>query len=87
MERYSFDVMAASQAAPRTTRGLYVMTAHQAKGKEFDVVVLAGANEQFFPDTEESRRLFYVAITRASKEWVVITPDSKPSPLLGALGS
>jgi superfamily I DNA/RNA helicase len=87
LNRYSFDVMAASQAAPRTTRGLYVMTAHQAKGKEFDVVVLAGANEQFFPDKADSRRLFYVAITRASEEWVVITPDSKPSPLLAALGS
>ena len=87
LERYSFNVMAASQTAPRTTRGLSVMTAHQAKGKEFDVVVLAGASERFFPgNDDEARRLFYVAITRATRRWVLIAPDSQPSPLIATLG-
>lgn len=53
-----------------------VITVHQAKGAEFDYVFLAGLQEGAFPllqslqsgDTEEEKRLFYVAITRAKKQ-------------------
>ncbi len=54
--------------------GVAMMTAHNAKGLEFDVVFLAGLEENVFPharsrgndaDLEEERRLCYVAITRA----------------------
>ena len=49
---------------------------HQAKGLEFDYVFLAGMEDGSFPSrqamrsgqTEEEKRLFYVAITRAKKE-------------------
>ena len=52
-----------------------VMTAHSSKGLEFDVVYIAGMEENLFPsqmsmseqDIEEERRLFYVALTRARK--------------------
>ena len=52
-----------------------VITVHQAKGAEFDYVFLAGMQEGVFPSiqtmqsgrTEEEKRLFYVAITRAKK--------------------
>ena len=52
-----------------------VITVHQSKGAEFDYVFLAGLQEGVFPllqplqsgDTEEEKRLFYVAITRAKK--------------------
>lgn len=84
--RYAQDVIAEAHAAPRINRGLFVMTAHQAKGKEFDSVILAGATEQLFEDTYDGRRLFYVAVTRASKQWVVITPEGNESPLLRYLG-
>ncbi|MGE5574369.1 MAG: 3'-5' exonuclease [Bacteroidota bacterium] len=52
-----------------------VLTIHQAKGLEFDVVFVAGLSENEFPgyhaisggrETEE-RRVFYVAITRARR--------------------
>ncbi len=85
ISRYAKDVIVAAHAAPRTERGLFVMTAHQAKGKEFDCVILADASEQLFPDDLEGRRLFYVAITRASKRWVIIAPDSGASRLLDYL--
>lgn len=60
-----------------------LLTAHAAKGLEFSVVFIAGAEEGFFPyyteettisneDFEEEKRLFYVALTRA-KEKVFIT--------------
>lgn len=54
-----------------------LMTVHSAKGLEYDYVFVAGMEENIFPhsssygdmdETEEERRLAYVAITRAKKE-------------------
>ncbi len=62
-----------------------LMTMHSAKGLEFPVVFIAGAEEGIFPSTrsfdnpddiEEERRLAYVAITRA-KEKLYITHASQ----------
>lgn len=77
--------LAAAHAAPRMGRGLYVMTVHQAKGKEFDAVILCPASRRYFPDDPDRRRLFYVAITRASKAWRLLVPQDDPSPLLDLL--
>ncbi len=52
----------------RRQRGLLLLTAHRAKGLEFDhVVVLDGGWDGFGPgeDADAPRRLFYVAMSRA----------------------
>lgn len=87
LARYAENVAKAAQIAPRLGRGLFVMTAHQAKGKEFAVVIIVNASARHFRDDEEGRRLFYVAITRASQRWVVIAPDQNSSPLMEHLGN
>ena len=65
--------------ADRTTEGdrVLLLTVHNAKGLEFDAVVVAGLEEGLMPHAssmdsgeqlEEERRLFYVALTRARDE-------------------
>ena len=64
-----------------------VVTAHEFKGKESDVVVVWDDSEKVFPPTmeinvddfEEERRVHYIACTRATKEMHVISNKSKPS--------
>lgn len=61
---------------------LRLTTIHQAKGLEFPIVFVLGLADELFPikraidsgDTDEERRLFYVAITRAMKELYLIYP-------------
>ena len=77
-----------------------VITVHQAKGLEFDYVFLAGMEDGSFPSfqaarsgqTEEEKRLFYVAVTRAKKELFLswsqfgdFNREQRPSPFLSAI--
>ncbi|HEY4525246.1 MAG TPA: UvrD-helicase domain-containing protein [Candidatus Paceibacterota bacterium] len=57
-----------------------LMTVHASKGLEFDVVFVTGLEQGLFPwvrdedserDSEEERRLFYVALTRARRTLIL----------------
>lgn len=66
-----------------------LMTLHASKGLEFPVVFLCGVKQGCIPlesmrrptDTEEERRLFYVGMTRAKDELILLT-SSEPSAFL-----
>ena len=63
------------------TESINIMTIHASKGLEFDYLFVVGLEEGFFPlgdaDTEEERRLAYVALTRAKKELVLSYAKSR----------
>jgi DNA helicase-2/ATP-dependent DNA helicase PcrA len=80
------DAVTLAEATPRGGDGsddrVTLTTAHAVKGREFDVVVVAGVEDGLLPmhprpsespllapgdDPTEERRLFYVAITRARR--------------------
>jgi DNA helicase-2/ATP-dependent DNA helicase PcrA len=66
--------------------GIEVTEIEQAKGLEFDYVVLVDVSAVRFPDTPSSRRLLHVGATRAVHQlWVLTTQD--PSPVLPAPGT
>ena len=66
--------------------GVTLATVHRVKGQEWPFVVVHHADADQFPhrlaeDEEEERRLFHVAITRASRDALVV-PSERPSPFI-----
>ncbi len=70
----------------RNAEKVHLMTFHMAKGLEFGVVFLAGAEDGLTPllrddsadsNVEEERRLFYVAMTRARDELFLVSRRSR----------
>ena len=57
-------------------------TSHDAKGKEFPVVILIN---DFSKNSEETRRLFYVAMTRAKERLFILQDDKKEVDFLGEI--
>ena len=66
----------------RRQRGLLLLTAHRAKGLEFDhVIVLDGDWNQSENgnDADDQRRLYYVAMTRAKKTLALARFEEEPN--------
>lgn len=68
--------------------GVKLMTVHASKGLEFNVVFISGLEQDLFPhakrddgadkeQSEEERRLFYVALTRARKKVYLSYAESR----------
>ena len=86
--RYAIEWLAEwGRDARRRPRGLMLMTAHRAKGLEFDhVVLLDGGWERVGrdEDPDASRRLYYVAMTRA-RQTLTLARLSRPHSFHGEL--
>lgn len=70
--------------------GVLLASVHKVKGLEFERVVVVGVNDGMFPhrladDTEEERRVFHVAITRAVEELVLVADEDNPSEFVAQL--
>jgi DNA helicase-2/ATP-dependent DNA helicase PcrA len=64
------------------TPGIEISEIEQAKGLEFDYVILADTSADRFPDRDGARRLLHVGATRAVHQlW--LTCVGTPSPLIG----
>lgn len=76
-------------AAKRSTDGVVLSTVHRVKGQEWPHVVVHHVDAEQYPhrlaeDVEEERRLFHVAITRASQHATIVTGPN-PSPFVEEL--
>ncbi len=76
-------------ATKRSGDGVLLATVHRVKGQEWPHVVVHLADAEQYPhrladDVEEERRLFHVAITRASRQATIVTGPN-PSPFVDEL--
>lgn len=70
------QIISSTEERPR----IPIITVHQAKGLEYNTVIVSGLVEGKFPmfngDLDEEGKLFYVAITRAKKRLILTYPTS-----------
>ena len=76
-------------AVKRAPGGVLLSTVHRVKGQEWPHVIVHLADAEQYPhrlaeDVEEERRLFHVAVTRASRH-ATITTGPSPSPFVAEL--
>ena len=73
----------------RAPGGVLFSTVHRVKGQEWPHVIVHLADAEQYPhrlsdDVEEERRLFHVAVTRASRHAAIVT-GAHPSPFVAEL--
>ncbi len=75
-----------SEGLLKNEEGVKILSAHASKGLEFPVVFIVDAHEGSFPPfttkmtkkrMEEERRLFYVAMTRATEKLYILFPRNE----------
>ena len=79
MERYKKEMDEMRKRQQEVKEGVHLATMHSSKGLEYDKVFILDAAEGITPykkavldaDLEEERRMFYVAMTRATKELTI----------------
>ena len=81
--------MRSQLAVKRAPGGVLLSTVHRVKGQEWPHVIVHLADAEQYPhrladDVEEERRLFHVAVTRASRHATIVT-GAHPSPFVAEL--
>lgn len=94
--RQLYEVMSAMKVFEDDTRIYYssgersqvhMLTAHDAKGKEFPAVIIYGIDNFECGDVEEDRRLLYVAVTRAKRVLFILEEYPGKSNFLKDIGN
>lgn len=84
-----FSIESMLRALEGNIQSVDLLTAHAAKGLEYEHVFIAGLEEGVFPngedDIEEERRLLYVAMTRAFGDLTISYSKDAPSRFLTEL--
>lgn len=75
---------------PGRDDGVLLSTIHKVKGQQWPRVAVFAANAGLVPhrlaeDPEEERRVFHVAVTRGSREVVIVASKDAPTPMLRQL--
>jgi DNA helicase IV len=78
----SIDGQVTLHAGARARAGVSVLTAAEAKGLEFDGVVVVEPAE-FLAAGRRGARLLYIALTRAVQELVVVHAEALPEAMVG----
>ncbi len=78
------DYLRETRREQRLGEGVHLGTVHGSKGMEFRVVIILDGGWQLRHEinTEEERRLFYVAMTRAMEQLVIIRRHDQSNPHL-----
>ncbi|MDO4344031.1 MAG: ATP-dependent helicase [Eubacteriales bacterium] len=101
IEKYTQMLAEQQRNEKKKENAVTLTTFHSAKGLEFPIVFLIDVNEEIIPhkkallqsDIEEERRMFYVGLTRASRQLYICSlkekygKSLKPSPFLLPVGS
>jgi superfamily I DNA/RNA helicase len=67
-------------------RGLFLLSCHEGKGKEFDFVILPFLSAENFADDQESRQLLYVSLSRARKRILARVATGEPPSICERIG-
>ena len=85
---FIYESLSEQRREQRLGRGVFLATAHAAKGLEFPHVFILDGGWRAPPETaamEEERRLFYVAMTRAMETLTVFRREDCRNPHLNAI--
>jgi DNA helicase-2/ATP-dependent DNA helicase PcrA len=88
----TFEVWLKQALGTRSSEGpaVHLSTIHKIKGREWGYVLVYGATKGLLPhrlsdDVEGERRVFHVALTRASRQVVFLADRAESSPFLAEL--
>ncbi|NOQ65544.1 MAG: RecQ family ATP-dependent DNA helicase [Methyloprofundus sp.] len=81
---YLYEALAEQRRESRLGSGVYLSTIHSVKGMEFSHVFILDGGWRT-PASEEQRRLFYVAMTRAKETLCLMQAEHSANPYLQSL--
>ncbi len=72
--QYMVDFGEETKVTPNTDDSILLITSHESKGMEWNAVILI---DDFSEVSEETNRLYYVAVTRAKDELYILARDGR----------